>query len=123
MRLLKPPRLVEGDTIGVIAPSLPVLPNHQERYDLGIENLRKFGFRIKEGQTVKLQHWGYMAGTDAQRAEDINAMFADEEVRAIICALGGSVAVRTLPQSRRSSTETHFIKSLLKKHRNTQYNR
>lgn len=95
MKLLKPPRLVEGDTIGVIAPSHPVLP-FQEKYDLGIENLRKFGFRIKEGKTVKLRHMGYMAGTDVQRAEDINAMFADEEVSAIICALGGSVAVRTL---------------------------
>jgi muramoyltetrapeptide carboxypeptidase len=96
MRLLKPPRLVEGDTVGVIAPSHPVLPNHQEKYNQGIENLRKFGFKIKEGETVKLQHWGYMAGTDSQRADDINAMFADDEVRAIICALGGSVAVRTL---------------------------
>jgi len=96
MRLLKPPRLVEGDTVGVIAPSHPVLPDHQKRYNQGIENLRKFGFEIKEGETVKLQHWGYMAGTDAQRANDINAMFADEEVKAIICALGGSVAVRTL---------------------------
>lgn len=95
MKLLKPPRLAEGDTIGVIAPSHPVLP-FQEKYDLGIENLKKFGFKIKEGKTVKLQHMGYMAGTDGQRAEDINVMFADEEVSAIICALGGSVAVRTL---------------------------
>ncbi len=95
MKLLKPPRLAEGDTIGVIAPSYPVLP-FQEKYDLGIENLKRFGFKIKEGKTVKLQHMGYMAGTDVQRAEDINVMFADEEVSAIICALGGSVAVRTL---------------------------
>jgi len=95
MKLLKPPRLAEGDTIGVIAPSHPVLP-FQEKYDLGIENLKKLGFKIKEGKTVKLQHMGYMAGTDVQRAEDINVMFADEEVSAIICALGGSVAVRTL---------------------------
>lgn len=95
MKLLKPPRLVEGDTVGVIAPSHPVLP-FKEKYDQGIENLKKFGFKIKEGKTVKLQHMGYMAGTDVQRAEDINAMFADEEVSAIICALGGSVAVRTL---------------------------
>lgn len=95
VKLLKPPRLAEGDTIGVIAPSHPVLP-FQEKYDLGIENLKKFGFKIKEGKTVKLQHMGYMAGTDVQRAEDINVMFADEEVSAIICALGGSVAVRTL---------------------------
>ena len=95
MKLLKPPRLVEGDTVGVIAPSYPVLP-FQEKYDQGIENLRKLGFNVKEGKTVKLQHGGYMAGTDVQRAEDINAMFADEDVKAIICALGGSVAVRTL---------------------------
>ena len=96
MRLLKPPNLVKGDTVGVIAPSCPVLPSCQEKYRQGIDNLRKFGFKVKEGKTVKLQHWGYMAGTDSERADDINAMFADGEVRAIICALGGSVAIRTL---------------------------
>jgi muramoyltetrapeptide carboxypeptidase len=95
MKLLKPPKLVGGDTVGIVAPSYPVLP-HQEKYDQGIGNLKRLGFNIKEGKTVKLQHRVYMAGTDVQRAEDINAMFADEEVRGIICALGGSVAVRTL---------------------------
>lgn len=95
MRLLKPSRLIEGGTIGVIAPSHPVLPV-QEKYNQGIKNLKKFGFKIKEGKTVKLQHMGYMAGTDLQRAADINDMFADEEVNAIVCALGGSVAIRTL---------------------------
>jgi muramoyltetrapeptide carboxypeptidase len=95
MKLLKPPKLNDGDTIGVIAPSYPVLP-FQERYLQGIENLKKFGFKVKEGKTVKLQHFGYMAGTDVQRAEDINSMFADKQVKAIICALGGQVAIRTL---------------------------
>jgi muramoyltetrapeptide carboxypeptidase len=37
-----------------------------------------------------------MAGTGYQRAEDINYMFADEEVKAIICAIGGQVAIKTL---------------------------
>jgi muramoyltetrapeptide carboxypeptidase len=96
MRLLKPPRLNEGDTIGVIAPSHPVSPHYQNMYDQGIGNLRAFGFKVKEGKTVKLTHMGYMAGTDRQRAEDMNEMFNDEEVKAIICALGGSVAIRTL---------------------------
>jgi len=50
---------------------------------------------VKEGKTVRLQH-GYMAGSDVQRAEDINSMFADKEVKAIVCAMGGSVAIRTL---------------------------
>ncbi|MDH5788218.1 MAG: LD-carboxypeptidase, partial [Candidatus Bathyarchaeota archaeon] len=95
MKLLRPSKLNDGDTIGVIAPSYPVLPFH-EMYLQGVENLRKFGFKVKEGETVRLQYFGHMAGTDAQRAEDINNMFADEEVKAIICALGGQVAIRTL---------------------------
>jgi muramoyltetrapeptide carboxypeptidase len=95
MELLKPPKLNDGDTIGVIAPSYPVLP-FQEMYLRGIEHIRKLGFKVKEGKTVKLQHHDYMAGTDIQRADDINRMFADKQVKAIICALGGQVAIRTL---------------------------
>jgi muramoyltetrapeptide carboxypeptidase len=95
LELLKPPKLTAGSIIGVIAPSHPV-PPFQESYDRGIRNLKKFGFNVKEGKTVKLQHMGYMAGTDRERADDINAMFADEEVGAIVCALGGSIAIRCL---------------------------
>jgi len=95
MKLLKPLKLNDGDTIGVIAPSSPVLPC-KEKYLKGIASLEKFGFNVKEGETVKLQYNEYMAGTDIQRAEDINSMFADKNVKAIICALGGSVAIRTL---------------------------
>jgi len=94
MILLKPPKLNVGDTIGVIAPSHPVLP-FKEAYSQGITNLKKLGFEVKEGKTVRLQE-GYMAGTDVQRAEDVNSMFADKNVKAIVCAMGGSVAIRTL---------------------------
>lgn len=94
MKILKPPKLRKGDTIGIIAPSHPALP-FQKMYEKGIENLRKLGFSVKEGKTVRLLQ-GYMAGTDVQRAEDINRMFADKDVDAIVCATGGSVAIRTL---------------------------
>ena len=95
MKLVKPPRLSKGDTIGIIAPSYPIFP-FQREYHLGVKNLKKLGFKVKEGKTVKLQHREYMAGTDIERAEDINSMFADKEVKAIVCALGGQVAIRTL---------------------------
>lgn len=95
MRLLKPPRLRGGDTIGVVAPSYPVA-QFQKLYDQGIRNLKDFGFKVKEGKTVKLEHMVYMAGTDVERAEDINNMFADKKVKAIVCAIGGQVAIRTL---------------------------
>jgi len=94
MKLLKPTRLCEGDTVGIIAPSSPVLP-FNEIYRQGVRHLRNLGFEVKEGRSVRLR-LGYMAGTGPQRAKDINNMFADKEVKAIICARGGSVAIQTL---------------------------
>ena len=93
--MLKPPRLEAGGTIGVIAPSAPARLSPRG-YNQGIKNLKEFGFNVKEGKTVQLQHKDYMAGTDLERANDINTMFADDEVSAIICALGGSIAIRCL---------------------------
>jgi muramoyltetrapeptide carboxypeptidase len=95
VKLLKPQRLADGDTIGVVAPSHPV-SLFQDQYEKGIRNIRSLGSRVKEGPTVRLQHRGYMAGTDEERAQDINSMFGDKEVKAIICAFGGQVAIRTL---------------------------
>lgn len=95
MKLVKPRRLFDGDTIGVVAPSHPVMIFHKQ-YEQGIRNLRQLGFTVKEGRTVKLRYRDYMAGTDEERATDINAMFADRDVKAIVCAFGGQVAIRTL---------------------------
>jgi muramoyltetrapeptide carboxypeptidase len=50
----------------------------------------------KLGQHVFDRH-GYLAGTDQSRAADINAMFADREVRAIFAARGGWGSARALP--------------------------
>jgi muramoyltetrapeptide carboxypeptidase len=61
VKLLKPPRLKEGDTIGIVAPSSPVLPLQKELRQ-GIENLKRLRFKVKEGRTIKLQHRNYMAG-------------------------------------------------------------
>jgi len=87
MKLLKPPRLSAGNTVGVVAPSYPVAP-FQKLYDQGIRNLKGFGFKVQEGKTVKLELMGYMSGTDVERAEDINKMSADKEVKTIVCAIG-----------------------------------
>lgn len=50
----------------------------------------------KVGRHVASRH-GYLAGTDLQRASDLNAMFADEEVRAIFAIRGGWGSARLLP--------------------------
>lgn len=92
--LLRPKRLREGMTVGVIAPSSPAPENETVRYAL--EMVESFGFRAKPGKHL-FARTQYLAGTDAQRAEDVNAMFADPSVDAIMAMAGGYGAMRILP--------------------------
>lgn len=85
MSLLKPNRLHIGDTVGVIAPASP--PN-QKNLRKGIEFLKELGLQVKVGKSVE-KIYGYLAGTDQERLEDLHAMFLDTEVKAIFCACGG----------------------------------
>jgi muramoyltetrapeptide carboxypeptidase len=90
----KPPRLREGDTVGVIAPASP----WENRSELlrGIAGLEAWGLRVRLGAHVNDRH-GYMAGRDEDRAADLHAMLLDPEVRAIICLQGGYGAPRLIP--------------------------
>jgi muramoyltetrapeptide carboxypeptidase len=93
--LLKPSKLTPGDTIGIVAPCLPILPDFREKYERGKRALQDMGFQLKEGKTTHFQH-GYSAGTPKQQADDINAMFADKNVRAIVAASGGYTGISVL---------------------------
>jgi muramoyltetrapeptide carboxypeptidase len=58
--------------------------------------MEAMGLKVKLGTNFK-NRYGHLAGTDEERAADFNAMFADPEVKAIICLRGGSGAARILP--------------------------
>lgn len=95
MPVLRPPGLQLGDTIGVIAPSLPVLDSQRERYGRGLGVVRSLGFRIEEGRTVGTRRW-WSSGTPAELAAEFNGMFADPAIRAIIAHTGGFSAMGIL---------------------------
>ena len=94
MELLRPRRLSPGQTIGLVAPSSP--PNEPDHVRFAIEVLESVGFRVRPGAHV-FGRDGYLAGTDAERAADLNAMFADDGVDAVWCVRGGYGASRILP--------------------------
>ena len=94
MPLIRPRRLAAGQTIGLVAPSSA--PNETERIRFATETIESLGFRVKPGAHLSDRD-GYLAGTDAGRAADLNAMFADESVDAIWCVRGGYGASRLLP--------------------------
>jgi muramoyltetrapeptide carboxypeptidase len=85
--------LVPGDLIAIVAPSGPV---PAERYARGAELLRGLGFRVRDEGVIRTPH-RYLAASDAERAAQLDAAFADPEVRAIFVGRGGYGAMRLLP--------------------------
>ncbi|MEH7389528.1 LD-carboxypeptidase [Bacillus sp. JJ1503] len=83
--LIKPRALKAGDTIGIIAPASP--PNQENLYR-SFAFIEDLGLKIKLGKHVYDQY-GYLAGKDEDRLADLHMMFADNDVKAIICAGGG----------------------------------
>lgn len=90
---IKPPRLKEGDTIGLIAPGSFI--DEGELVD-SIENLEDMGFKTYHTDRI-LERYGYLAGIDKKRSEDINHMFENDDVAGIVCARGGWGCNRILP--------------------------
>lgn len=88
MSTVYPRRLEKGDTIGVVSPSSPVAAFCPRRLRRGVEELEKHGFKVKLAKHVSEKH-KHTAGTVQQRVDDLHAMFKDDEVKAIICTIGG----------------------------------
>lgn len=88
-------KLNRGDRIGVVSPSTPAPPGDPQ-LDRGVRFLEDMGFQVTLGQHVSSNSWGY-AASPQEKAADINALFADPAVRAILCSQGGDTANACLP--------------------------
>lgn len=90
---LIPARLKKGDTIGIVSPSSAIFET--EPYEIAVETFEAMGLKVKLGQFVH-NRYGHLAGTDDERAGELNAMFQDKNIQAIIALRGGSGAARIL---------------------------
>jgi len=91
--VIKPVRLQKGDTIGIVAPAWSFDP---ETFKRGMEKIKALGFKVKYDRRIFSKYWS-MAGYDRERADQINLMFADRKVKAILCAKAGYGSIRTIP--------------------------
>jgi len=91
---LFPKPLKKGDLIKIISPSAAMADEMQ--FLFAKEAMEALGFNVVLGEHVANRR-GHLAGTDAERAKDLNDMFAHQQVKAIICLRGGSGAARILP--------------------------
>ena len=92
--VIKPRRLVAGDTVGLVLPASAAFEG--DSIALAREQLEALGFKVKIGAHA-YDRWGYFAGKDRDRADDINRMFADDSIDGIICYTGGWGSPRVLP--------------------------
>lgn len=92
--VLRAPRLKPGDTIALINPSGAIF--ERAPYVIATESLQALGFKVREAPNLRARY-GHFAGTDAQRAADVNTMFADPTVNGILAMTGGSGGNRILP--------------------------
>ncbi len=92
--LLRPPHLAPDDLVAVTAVAGPIRP---ERLEAGVERLRGWGLRVRvQPHTLDTHPFGYLAGTDRDRACDFAAAWMDDQVAAVIAGRGGYGAQRML---------------------------
>jgi muramoyltetrapeptide carboxypeptidase len=84
--ILKPPVLRPGDTVGIVSPSTQV--TDPDKLQLAQRTVDYFGLKAKWGRSVR-SHRAMDVATIAERVEDLNDMFRDPDIRAVLCIRGG----------------------------------
>ena len=87
-----PSFLKTGSRVALLAPSGP---QPQEQFEAALESIKKLGLQPVVYPTCHYQH-GFLAGTDEQRAKDLNDAFADDSIDGILCIRGGYGAHRLM---------------------------
>jgi muramoyltetrapeptide carboxypeptidase len=81
----KPRALQPGNTVGIVAPASNI---KRELLEQGCDALRQLGYKPFYLESI-LEQDLYFAGSPQRRARELEAMFARDDVRAIVCARGG----------------------------------
>lgn len=86
--MIIPNKLIKGEIIGIIAPSNPIIDENIVELERAKKIINKLGFKVKYSKNLFSNTNGYSA-TAREKAEDLNDMFKDKEVKMIWCAKGG----------------------------------
>jgi muramoyltetrapeptide carboxypeptidase len=97
----RPEYLKKGDTLGIIAPSRKIV---EEDISVFLSYVEKWGLKVKLGKHL-FDSYHQFAGTDRNRAAELQEMIENEEVKAVVCARGGYGSLRTLVETDFTSFE------------------
>ncbi len=88
------PALKRGDTIGLVMPAGPV--QNETHFLSGIRLLKDMGFKVKFARDPLAAGSDYLAGCDADRADELHILWADPEVNGLMAVRGGYGCMRIL---------------------------
>lgn len=91
--LIKPRRLRAGQTVALISPASGL---SADQISKAVANMESLGLKTRLGKYAGAIN-GFLAGTDAQRVEDIHWAFSDKSIDAVWCLRGGYGLSRILP--------------------------
>ncbi len=94
--MIKIERLKIGDSIGIFSPSSPITYSCPKRFKRGKEYLESKGFNIIEGELTGKCDF-YRSGSIRERAEELNALIRNPEVKCIMSTIGGMNSNSILP--------------------------
>ncbi len=90
---LKPRALKQGDLVEIVTPASPI---DVSKVDFVTKLLLSEGYRVRLAEHALDRDW-YLAGSDDQRARDLQGAFADPDVSAVLCSRGGYGCARIMP--------------------------
>lgn len=89
----KPPAVRQGDVVALVSPAGPL--RDASVLEKSVALIERLGYRPQPGPHA-LSRYGHLAGTDEERAADLNAAIRDPNVRAIFALRGGYGTMRLL---------------------------
>jgi len=93
-----PKKLHKGDKVAIVSLSRGLLgmPFVKHELDLGIKRLKEIGLEPVI-MPNSLKDLDYLFNHPEERASDLKTAFLDDEIKAIICAIGGDDTYKTIP--------------------------
>ncbi|VEU81252.1 S66 family peptidase [Haploplasma axanthum] len=110
--MIKPKKLNKGDKVAIVSLSSGILgekfTSHQ--LNLGIERLKSFGL-IPVFMPNSLKGLEHIKNNPQDRAQDLKDAFFNDEIKGIICVIGGDDTFRTLPYLMEDKSFIEKVKS------------
>lgn len=94
--MFKIEKIKKGDFIGIFSPSSPITYTCPKRFERAKEYLESKGFKILEGNLTGKSDF-YRSGSIKQRAEELNDLIRNPQVKCIMATIGGMNSNSLLP--------------------------